>query len=256
MNVIKPLAAIVIATLTVACGGPDSDLNTTDDAVLAAGGSFDASADGTYFNIERDTRLCPAPVCGGYWVDSLNQKKVECADGSVSARCYVAEIAFSRLGFSSSQINAIEQDISEDGVVLQGNLTRRYDRQHGAVGVLQPNAAWRAAASIAPQGEFLRIEHRGCKDYSQPCNEVRAHSANNRTSTNAQWVLFGQRPEYITGVTHEEFAAGQDAIRANKLLVAGSFGPGLFYTNAVIASQFYLPCTSRECVRGGTPIVD
>ena len=43
-----------------------------------------------HYVVRVDPRLCPSPLCGGYWVSLANRHRTRCHDGVRRARCYVA----------------------------------------------------------------------------------------------------------------------------------------------------------------------
>src|SRR5262245_387346 len=81
----------------------DDEQAQPDDKVGARASSLTGNRDLRYVTIARDPRLCPSPLCGGFWVTSVNQSSTVCADGSQAARCYVAELDFSLAGLSPEQ---------------------------------------------------------------------------------------------------------------------------------------------------------
>lgn len=45
----------------------------------------------TYYRVRRpDLRLCPAPTCGGVFVERVNRRRVQCADGRRARECHAA----------------------------------------------------------------------------------------------------------------------------------------------------------------------
>ena len=42
------------------------------------------------FLVEHDPRLCPSPLCGGYWVSLANGVRTRCGNGQPQTRCYAA----------------------------------------------------------------------------------------------------------------------------------------------------------------------
>ena len=60
-------------------------------AVVAASTAARQPPTGTAIYVVRaDMRLCPSPLCGGYWVAIANGARTRCADGLRYPRCYVA----------------------------------------------------------------------------------------------------------------------------------------------------------------------
>src|SRR5438552_14670165 len=50
------------------------------------------SGSGTVFRVRPDLRMCPSPICGGFWVSPVNQATTACVDGTTRAWCYIAKI--------------------------------------------------------------------------------------------------------------------------------------------------------------------
>src|SRR6187399_598540 len=109
-------------------------------ALACSGGAADASADGSsdgdtatlaqdlrgpdaasYLQLRRDLRRCAAPLCGGFFVDSVNRATLRCADGQRSAECYVAELDLSALGLAPDQ--EAELRSSPESFLVLGELT-------------------------------------------------------------------------------------------------------------------------------------
>src|SRR6188508_501773 len=59
--------------------------------VVASGSAARTPVSGTaMFTVQNDMRLCPSPLCGGYWVALANGVRTRCGDGERQARCYVS----------------------------------------------------------------------------------------------------------------------------------------------------------------------
>ncbi len=103
--------------------------------------SDDASSDdaSSYLSLRRDLRRCAAPMCGGFFVARTNRLTTECADGSRSRECYVAELDFSALGLSAEQVASV--NASPEGFVLRGEIVSQ-SSELGDVGRLNVNEAW------------------------------------------------------------------------------------------------------------------
>src|SRR6187397_3172725 len=48
-----------------------------------------------WFTVAPDPRLCPSPLCGGYWISRVNQPFTVCANGTRAATCYVSDLDLS-----------------------------------------------------------------------------------------------------------------------------------------------------------------
>src|SRR5262245_60320092 len=62
-------------------------------AIGALTGAAASSPSGlpSIYTVRSDPRLCPSPMCGGYWVALANGARTRCDDGVQRSQCYVAE---------------------------------------------------------------------------------------------------------------------------------------------------------------------
>src|SRR5262245_30776194 len=105
-----------------ACSAGDVDTPTTDDSTTTL--AQDARRAGpSYVTLRRDLRRCAAPLCGGFFVDAVNQDTLRCADGSRSAECYAFDLDLSALGLSAKQEQLIRDQPGT--FLLQGTLRSR-----------------------------------------------------------------------------------------------------------------------------------
>jgi len=72
-------------------------VGSEENAITSAGQDLRAATP-SYVTLRRDLRRCASPLCGGFFVDAVNQDSLRCADGSRSAECYVADLELSALG--------------------------------------------------------------------------------------------------------------------------------------------------------------
>src|SRR5262245_51152370 len=81
---------------SLACSAGDVEALATDESTTTI--AQDARrATPSYVTVRRDVRRCAAPLCGGFFVDAVNQDTLRCADGSRSAECYVTDLDLSGL---------------------------------------------------------------------------------------------------------------------------------------------------------------
>jgi hypothetical protein len=71
----------------------------------------------TYYTFQQDFRECISPMCGGYFISTLNKNWTRCADRTRAASCYVAAFDLSGLGLSGEDQNRFV-DETRDGVVV------------------------------------------------------------------------------------------------------------------------------------------
>src|SRR5947209_8576650 len=80
--------AVLGLSLALGCAAetsaPDADgSNDESDAVKTSE---------TYFSMKRDVRKCAYPLCGGWYVTSLEDGLAKCADGKPARTCYVSDL--------------------------------------------------------------------------------------------------------------------------------------------------------------------
>src|SRR5712691_9100246 len=66
-------------------------------ALTATGAPARSGEAGEVFRVRADPRLCPSPLCGGFFVHRVNGPSTACADGTARAWCYVARINLAAL---------------------------------------------------------------------------------------------------------------------------------------------------------------
>jgi hypothetical protein len=122
--------------------------------------------------VRHDPRLCPSPLCGGYWVAIANGARTRCADGLRRPRCYVAD--------------AIRAGGSPVGDIAEGALVRgALDVGRDDLGELVVSAVYAPAGDALPSGGFYRVTDTGIRCVRAPCFSYRVTQANGTTGTAA-----------------------------------------------------------------------
>ena len=120
------------------------------------------------FVVRQDTRLCPSPRCGGYWLSMANGVRTRCADDRRRRECYAAR--------------AFDRDGREVGRLPQGGLVRgALDLGRDDLGKLVVHAAYSPAGSAAAGGGFYRVFDNGIRCVRAPCFSTTARSVNAST---------------------------------------------------------------------------
>jgi hypothetical protein len=88
-----------------------------------------------------DPRLCPSPMCGGYWVTLANAARTHCQDGLRHPRCYVA-----------TAVSAGRTASIAEGALVRGAL----DIGRNDLGELVATAVYRPAGATAARGGYYR----------------------------------------------------------------------------------------------------
>jgi len=121
--------------------------------------------------VRPDPRLCPSPLCGGYWVSRANHSRTRCHDGLLRPRCYVA-IALDQM--SRRQLTT---GLPENALVraVIGSWTFGGLGELGAVFVAE---IWKPVGSTPPTGDFFRVRDLGVRCVRAPCFSMRAWQIN------------------------------------------------------------------------------
>jgi hypothetical protein len=120
--------------------------------------------------VRHDPRLCPSPLCGGYWVAIANGARTRCVDDLRRARCYVADAV--RTGGSPVG------DIAEEALVRGAIDVGRDD-----LGELVVSAVYAPAGEATPSGGFYRVTDTGIRCVRAPCFSYRVTQVNGVTGT-------------------------------------------------------------------------
>jgi hypothetical protein len=136
-------------------------------AVLVASASAAPRAASTTFVAWPDPRLCPSPLCGGWWAAAANRARTRCHDGLLRPRCYVAEVTRSGGGTAVPP-----------GSLVRGTLETKQYGSIGELGVLAADAMWAPAGPSAAAGGFYRLRDLGIRCVRAPCFSYRAWSLN------------------------------------------------------------------------------
>jgi hypothetical protein len=213
--------------------------------------SDDVSSDAasSYLLLRRDLRRCAAPLCGGFFVARANRLTTECADGSRSSECYVAELDFSALGLSDDQTASVEA--SPEDFVLRGEIVSQ-SSELGEVGRLNVSEAWQGEGrgeegGADERGALLRVVNEGIVCITSPCLSFSAELLNSSLPR----VSIAELD--LAGIGSDPSDAFEQLTEPDGLLVAalpvivsGPAGRAL----GLDASEYYLPLTRATSLCG------
>ena len=131
-----------------------------------------------HYVVHVDPRLCPSPLCGGYWVSLANRSRTRCHDGLHRRRCYVAS------AWPASR--AIH-----DGALVQGGISVQSFPGLGNLGLLIATDV-RNPLGAAASGSFFRLRDIGVRCIREPCFSIRASRLNSRGTTMASRLDLSQ----------------------------------------------------------------
>jgi hypothetical protein len=193
---------------------------------------------------EPDPRLCPSPLCSGWFVSLVNQSTTVCGDGIGRSHCYDLLVDLEPLGLSEAQRASLVEAMLVNRVLLNGTIEPREPDATAVRGVLHASQAWQGAGLASPNGHLYRVRDNGIRCITAPCFSYDAELMNSSEVTTVSAVD-------LTGVIAppEELDAARRLLVSSGLLVAGMIRPerrdGLGAEGRLlVASQFYLPVSA------------
>lgn len=199
-----------------------------------------------YYEVERDTRRCAAPRCGGYFLNALNQSETLCFDGSQAERCYVAEIGFTGLETASFDPNVD---------LVRGTLEPLGPGTAEGFARLVANEGWSAAtvSEVVVEGSFtyFRVADNGIRCVTTPCFSITAESLNLELNGDISTTDFSNIDFDDAGLNETQQQQATSALIAGNLIVDGLAVPDLGQAGigtALKVSKVFLPISSAACV--------
>jgi hypothetical protein len=204
--------------------------------LVAAGGTVDRSAasaltsqspGSAHYVVRVDPRLCPSPLCGGYWVSLANHARTRCHDGLLRPRCYVAS-AVGKGGAPSVNL--------ADGALARARIASRGFDGLGRLGVLVVADAFAPAGRARSAGRFFRIVDTGIRCIRAPCFSQRAGQLNR-----ALWTTVSGVDLTTSKATPTELARAEAELRTKRgLLAQGRIVAGDDGGRMLRATRFFL----------------
>jgi len=138
-------------------------------AVAVATSSARQPPTGTAMYIVRhDPRLCPSPMCGGYWLTIANGVRTRCSDGQRRPRCYVGR--------------AVDRQRRPLGDITEGALVRGaiddWRATRPELDQLVVSAVYPEAGNAEVTGGYYRVFDTGIVCVRAPCFSYRAQAVN------------------------------------------------------------------------------
>ncbi len=158
------------------------------------------------FVAQPDMRLCPSPLCGGYWVALANGARTQCADGTRQARCYVTR-AVDRNRKALASLPA--------GGLLRGAIEQGQTFAERRLGQLVVRAVYARAGTATMGGGYYRVVDTGIVCIRAPCFSFRAQQVNGSSRITTSTVDLG-----ASGATDAEIERARSALRTKDGLYA------------------------------------
>ena len=122
------------------------------------------------FLVEHDPRLCPSPLCGGYWAWMANGVRTRCGNGQQQTRCYAAS-AVDRYG--RPYVNE-----TPGGSLIRGAIELGQRVGDRILDQLRVYAVYAPAGTAAVSGGYFRVVDTGIRCIRAPCFSYRAGQVN------------------------------------------------------------------------------
>lgn len=197
-------------------------------SVLGASAAARPSSGTAIYIVKVDPRLCPSPLCGGYWVALANAARTRCADGTRNVRCYVARAV-------SKDRGPLEVSLA-DSALVRAELKASEFGDFGKLGELVVAAVHAPAGSAAVTGGYYRITDIGIRCVRAPCFSYRSTQVNGRTRIPLSGVDLA-----AAQASQREVARAEGAIQTkNGLLARGRFATSPDGGRVFRALRFYL----------------
>ena len=203
----------------------------------------------SYYIVTRmDPRMCPTPLCGGYFVKAVNKPKTQCADGSWQQDCHAVELDLSARGWSDDQRARFSEQFGQQHALVRGQL-RQMKRGTVKADVLVVDEGWLGQALSKPAGAFYGVKTNGIVYITFPYPTIYERTLNVRSQRTIAEIDLA-----ASGAGEDQIAAGYQALaKPAGILAAGEnqlmAGPvaGML---KLVASEFYLPVVAKDPPEG------
>ena len=170
------LAALMVIP-ACATAVPDELAGETATDDLGGDGKADSAVNGvyTYYAITADTRKCPAPACGGFFVKRLNRSTTWCVDGSGADSCYTPVLDWHEANLSDALqaklVATATVDASNPGVhaIVRGRFAPTNTTPQPELGRFVVTEGWLAENTAVASGVFVKVFDNGTRCITEPC---------------------------------------------------------------------------------------
>ena len=204
-------------------------------AFTAAATSAPSTAPGAVFRLKPDLRMCPSPLCGGFFVSRVNRTTTTCADGTSRMWCYVAALDGWPQAITPSAQAHVRAAEQTGGLLLRGRIVGWPSSEFRSLGRFAATAGWLAATGAAWNGSVYLVSDTGVRCVRAPCFSLRTSIVNTTRTARASGLN-------LSGVASAPALVrkAQAALTAVGLLVAGTIRRDADGGRTVVAKQFFL----------------
>lgn len=241
----------VFAMLLVGCRGVPAQtygFSATGNLAKASYTSIRPEVSSNYYIVTMpDNRMCPSPLCGGYFVKEVNKPKTRCADGTWQPQCHAVELDASGLGWSGDQLVLFSGQFGQQRALVRGKL-RQTERGLIKADVLVVEEGWVGQALGKTVGTFYGARASGIVCVAFPCPSIHERELNFPTH-----LLIEDVDLAASGATEDQVAAGYEALSEGTGILAVGENQVIAGSAAAIklvTSEFYLPVAAKNQPEG------
>lgn len=178
--------------------------------------------------VRPDPRLCPSPLCGGYWVALANRARTQCHDGVFRAQCYVATAVDEDRHPLSTGVPA--------GALARAEIEPWVYQGIGELGVLVVADVFSPAGRVPESGAYFRLVDNGIRCVRAPCFSIRASRLNQSSRTTVSGIDIAAARAAPSELVRGEAALGtKNGLLARGRIVSSPDGGRVFR-----ATRFFL----------------
>lgn len=145
---------------------PDLDEGAAEPAAITVLPPSDAPAEAltaypnaTFFIVTHpDLRRCAWPLCGGFFVQRVNNSTTVCADGTSGSECRILEFDYSPLMLDTGSRDKLAAYVEKGQALLRGRIVKTAPLSGATYNKLVAEEAWIARALATPSGRFARVQ--------------------------------------------------------------------------------------------------
>jgi len=196
-------------------------------------------APATVYRLRADARLCPSPMCGGFWASRVNRTLTTCLDGQARASCYVAAIDLT--GLSAASRARAQSALHVSTTLVTGAFARYQSDTSPPLARLVAAQVWIAAGPSRETTPVYRVIDTGLRCVRAPCFSLRATAVNRSAATTLSSLDLSS-----AGASAAELRRAHAGLAGTGVLASGAIRadskpvvPGTGRT--LVATQFWLP---------------
>lgn len=133
------------------------------------------------YRLRPDPRLCPSPMCGGFWAARANRATAICLDGAARASCYVASVDLSALPVRRRA--QAQATLPTGRALVTGSFAPYRSPAFPQLARLVASRVWVTTAPGSYTETVYRIVNTGILCVRAPCYSLRATAANSTGSS-------------------------------------------------------------------------